>query len=109
MPGYLINLAQQLAGEQEEVLKEFQPLLQNMEHIKDIVAMQQSYAKISGVVETVRVADLVEDALSMNAGALVRHRKCRSFANTTDPAGHRREAQGAANPGERDPQRQIRL
>lgn len=35
--------------------------------------MQQSYAKISGVTETIPLADLVEDALRMNAGAFVRH------------------------------------
>jgi C4-dicarboxylate-specific signal transduction histidine kinase len=35
--------------------------------------MQQSYAKISGVVETVNITDLVEDALRLNLGALRRH------------------------------------
>lgn len=35
--------------------------------------MQQNYARISGVVETVAVAELVEDAVQMNAGALQRH------------------------------------
>ena len=35
--------------------------------------MQQNYAKISGVTETVDVTDLVEDALRMNIGALTRH------------------------------------
>jgi signal transduction histidine kinase len=35
--------------------------------------MQQNYAKISGVTETVNVTHLVEDALRMNAGALARH------------------------------------
>ena len=35
--------------------------------------MQQSYAKVSGVVEKVKIADMVEDALRMNAGALTRH------------------------------------
>ena len=46
--------------------------------------MQQNYAKVSGVVETVKVADLVEDALRMNAGALVRHEVglARDFAET---------------------------
>jgi signal transduction histidine kinase len=34
--------------------------------------MQQSCAKISGVTETIQVADLVEDALRMNAGVLAR-------------------------------------
>jgi signal transduction histidine kinase len=35
--------------------------------------MQQNYAKISGVTDTIKVTDLVEDALRMNAGALARH------------------------------------
>jgi signal transduction histidine kinase len=35
--------------------------------------MQQSYAKISGVTETVQVSELVEDALRMNASGLDRH------------------------------------
>jgi PAS domain S-box-containing protein len=73
VPAYLSQLAGQLAREQEQAIKELELLRQNIEHIKDIVAMQQSYAKISGVTETVRVVDLVEDALGMNAGALTRH------------------------------------
>ncbi len=35
--------------------------------------MQQGYEKVLGVAESVKVKDLVEDALRMNAGALVRH------------------------------------
>jgi C4-dicarboxylate-specific signal transduction histidine kinase len=73
LPGYLSQLADQLAREQQTAITELDLLRQNIEHIKDIVAMQQSYAKISGVTEVVKVADLVEDALRMNAGALARH------------------------------------
>jgi C4-dicarboxylate-specific signal transduction histidine kinase len=46
---------------------------QHIEHIKEIVAMQQSYAKVSGVYENLAVAGLVEDALRMNAAAFDRH------------------------------------
>jgi len=35
--------------------------------------MQQSYARVSGVTETVAVDELVEDSLRMNASAMVRH------------------------------------
>ena len=73
LPDYLAQLAEHLAGEQAAALEELAHLQKNIEHIKDIVAMQQSYAKISGVTETVQVSDLVEDALRMNASALVRH------------------------------------
>src|SRR5207244_13575028 len=58
---------------QSALLKESNLLKKNIEHIKDIVAMQQSYAKVSGVTEVVNVSDLVEDSLRMNAGALTRH------------------------------------
>ena len=73
VPGYLNQLAEQLTREQRTAIEELELLRKNIEHIKDIVAMQQSYAKISGITETVEVSDLVEDALRMNAGALSRH------------------------------------
>jgi PAS domain S-box-containing protein len=70
---YVGTLSEHLGGERKHILEELELLRKNIEHIKDIVAMQQSYAKVSGVVETVRIVDLVEDALNMNAGALKRH------------------------------------
>jgi len=73
LPGYLGQLAQLLAREQQNAKKELELLRQNIDHIKDIVAMQQSYATISGVTETIKVCDLVEDALRMNASTLARH------------------------------------
>jgi PAS domain S-box-containing protein len=73
IPEYLATLGDQLAGDQQMALTELALLRQNLEHIKDTVTMQQSYAKLCGVVETVSVADLVEDSLRLNAGAFVRH------------------------------------
>jgi signal transduction histidine kinase len=73
LPGFLSQVAGQLVNEQHSAISELELLRQNIEHIKDIVAMQQSYAKISGVTETVKVTELVEDAVRMNAGALARH------------------------------------
>jgi PAS domain S-box-containing protein len=73
LPGYLAQLAEHLVEEQVTILKELKLLHENIEHIKDIVVMQQSYAKVSGVVETVNITDLVEDALRLNLGGLQRH------------------------------------
>jgi PAS domain S-box-containing protein len=70
---YLGALAQHLGCEQVEILKELESLDTNIEHIKEIVTMQQNYASASGIVDTLPVVDLVEDALRMNAGALARH------------------------------------
>lgn len=35
--------------------------------------MQQNYARTSGILEPIQVADLVEDAARMNTGAMARH------------------------------------
>jgi signal transduction histidine kinase len=73
LPSYLETLAEHFAAEQASMLKEMEDLGRNLEHIKEIVAMQQSYAKMCGVVETLPVSELVEDALRMNLGAFQRH------------------------------------
>lgn len=73
LPDFLRSLAGRLAEEQSEVLNELELLARNIDHIKQIVAMQQSYAKVAGVTETVAVTDLVEDSLRMNADSLIRH------------------------------------
>lgn len=83
LPGYLSELAARLAGEQEETLKELASLAANIEHIKEIVTMQQSYARVAGVLESLTVSELVEDALRLNAGAMERHHVhvVKEFAN----------------------------
>jgi two-component system, NtrC family, sensor kinase len=83
IPGYVRQLSAHLEAEQTALLRELDGLKKNIEHIKDIVAMQQDYARISGARETVAVASLVEDALSLNAGALSRHevRVIRDYAD----------------------------
>jgi len=73
VPSYLVSLAEHLAQERALVLKELQSLSTNIEHIKDIVAMQQNYSQLTGVMEPLPLADLVEDALRMNMAALGRH------------------------------------
>jgi signal transduction histidine kinase len=70
---YLGQLAQQLGAEQATAVQELDELQSNIEHINQIVAMQQSYATISGMTEVVDLRDVVEDSLRMNIEALRRH------------------------------------
>ena len=74
IPGFIASLAERLANEQAELLREAEGLSKNIAHIKDIVAVQQDYAKVSGVVEVLPAASLVDDALEMNGAAFDRHR-----------------------------------
>jgi PAS domain S-box-containing protein len=66
IPDYLAQLAGHLVGEQTLAQKELAELQQHIDHIKTVVTMQQSFARVSGVVEIVPVPDLVEAALRMN-------------------------------------------
>jgi PAS domain S-box-containing protein len=73
VPEFMTSLADHLLGERDRLLAEVASLQQNIDHIKEIVGMQQAYATMLGVVESLDPAALMEDAVRMNAGALVRH------------------------------------
>jgi PAS domain S-box-containing protein len=74
LPEYLAKLAEHLTQEQQAMFKEVGSLMNNVVHIKEIVAMQQGYAKAAGIIESLKASDLVEDAIRMNSGAVDRHK-----------------------------------
>jgi signal transduction histidine kinase len=74
LTSFLENLDQHLAAEREAAVRELDTLQEKVGHIKDIVMMQQSYARVAGVQEQITVTDLVEDGLRLSAAALSRHR-----------------------------------
>ncbi len=73
VPGFLESFARHFAEDRVRLLHEIESLQQNVEHIKEIVTMQQAYATMVGIVEPLEAAILMEDSLRMNSGALVRH------------------------------------
>jgi PAS domain S-box-containing protein len=73
IPEYLESLAQHTAAERDRLLAEADSLQRNVDHIKEIVAMQQSYATMVSVIEPLDPVTLMEDSLRMNIGALARH------------------------------------
>ncbi|MEI2723398.1 MAG: PAS domain S-box protein [Verrucomicrobiota bacterium] len=74
LPAYLAQLATHLMADQTAMTRELDSLRRNVEHIKEIVAMQQNYATFGGVKEMINLVDLIEDSLRINTGALNRHR-----------------------------------
>jgi signal transduction histidine kinase len=73
LPAYLVQLVDSLAQPQSAILEEVLSLQKNIEHVKEVVAMQQSYARVSSVLEKVTPVELVEDAIRLNSAALLRH------------------------------------
>jgi PAS domain S-box-containing protein len=73
VPGFIQQLATELEREREESRQELERIAKNIEHIKEIVAMQQSYARVAGVTENLSPVELIEDALQLDAAGLARH------------------------------------
>jgi signal transduction histidine kinase len=70
---YLDQLGTQLLEEQKTAIEELNSLRGNIEHIKEIVSMQQGYAKVAGVKELINLRELVEDSLRMTHDGFRRH------------------------------------
>ena len=70
LPRYFAEIGAQLAEERAAALAELESLTKHIEHMKEIVATQQSHARITGIVEPLPLAALIEDALRMNASGL---------------------------------------
>jgi len=73
LPGYLAQLSGHLLAERTELLHELEALQQNVDHIKEIMAAQQSYVHVSGITEIVPAAELVEYSLRISETSLNRH------------------------------------
>jgi PAS domain S-box-containing protein len=70
---YLGALFDILKKENTTIQAEVEALNKNIEHIKKIVSMQQSYARVAGVIESVQPSELVEDSMRMHEAAFQRH------------------------------------
>ncbi|WP_411829978.1 sensor histidine kinase [Pseudomonas frederiksbergensis] len=69
LPDYLARLAEVVTVEQQGIIDELGQLTKGIDHIKTIVTAQQSYAVAVSIVETVPVAELIDDALRMSTGS----------------------------------------
>ncbi len=73
-PEFLEAFVLQMTEQRARLLDETATAQKNVDHIKEIVSMQQAYATMVGVVETLDPAILIDDSLRLNSAALTRHR-----------------------------------
>jgi len=73
VPALIMEVVGQLLISQGDMTRELDHLAQNVEHIKQIVAMQQGYAKSGGVVQNVKPAELMEESMRMTQASAERH------------------------------------
>lgn len=83
VPVFLSKLAESMRGEDDQLSEEAVSLSTNIDHIKAIIATQQSYAGTSGIVEPLDLQEVLEDALKLNSASFNRHavRVVREFAD----------------------------
>jgi len=71
LPRFLIDLSGQMADDENLILEEVHSLIDDIDHIKAIVATQQAYARNgSGVIEEVLIVELLEDAIHINMSSM---------------------------------------
>jgi C4-dicarboxylate-specific signal transduction histidine kinase len=67
LPDFFDALSSHMSREKDLAIQEAHSLATNVEHIKQIVIMHQSYVKATGIVECLQAKELIEDALQIVA------------------------------------------
>lgn len=70
IPEYIAKVTGMLRSEHQVMTDEFRDLAENVDHIKKIISVQQSMAKTSGWRQELSPAELVNDSIVANKGAL---------------------------------------
>ncbi len=73
IPTLLNKIGERLSGEQQQFLDELNGLAGNIEHIREVVSSQQSFAKGGNVLEDVDPRGVLDEAVKINEAALQRH------------------------------------
>jgi len=74
IPVFLANLSKELIDEQERCLEALEELTKHVQHVGDIIQLQQSHCKTKGLIEPTSIEELVEDTLKINAEMITRNK-----------------------------------
>lgn len=73
VPDYLSGVIERLEDNQAKVMRETEKLIEHVNHVKVVVAMQQSLAGVSGLKEPVCLSKLFHDAELLLSDSMWRH------------------------------------
>ena len=73
LPGFVAGLSDALTGERAVASHELGQLTKNVEHIKEIIAAQQAFAKMVGVIERLNPRELFDEAERIAQASMLRH------------------------------------
>ncbi len=73
IPAFLANLSTELIDEQERCLEALEELTKHVQHVGDIIQLQQSHSKTKGLIEPTSIEEIIEDTLKINAEMITRN------------------------------------
>lgn len=73
IPVFLTEVSGLLKEERSRIALILEALTKTVQHIKDTITTQQSYARVSGVEEQTSLVEVIEDAIQINSAGLDRH------------------------------------
>jgi PAS domain S-box-containing protein len=73
LPLFLANLSQELIEDQTKQLESLEELTKHVQHVADIIQLQQSYSKTKGITEPASITELIDDSVKINAEAISRN------------------------------------
>jgi PAS domain S-box-containing protein len=74
LPAFLTHLYTDLTQEQKRLLEALEALTKHVQHMADIIQLQQSHSKTKGLIGPASIRELVEDAIQINAETIARHK-----------------------------------
>jgi signal transduction histidine kinase len=73
LPGYLRKLSDSLSDDRDFMRTEVTSLSEKIDHIKEVIQVQQTYARRGGHIEQIVASELIEIALKVNDASIERH------------------------------------
>jgi signal transduction histidine kinase len=73
LPLFLAHLSRELIDEQTHYLEELEALTKHVQHMADIIQLQQSHNKTKGLISSTSIKELVEDAIQINTESIRRN------------------------------------
>jgi PAS domain S-box-containing protein len=73
IPAFLANLSIELIDEQERCLEALEELTKHVQHVGDIIQLQQSHSITKGLIEPTSIEEIIEDTLKINAEMITRN------------------------------------
>lgn len=67
VPAFLISLSEHLGQENEQNAADIMALERHVQHVRDIIHLQQDYSRTGGLTESVNIQEVIEDALWLNS------------------------------------------